>query len=266
MAPRAIALWSAMLAAGLPSLQAQTYSAKQLDCARFREVSQSRILTLSAGRNREQSSGRSAVWLFRAAPGDSGVALEGWLDSLSLWRRSAESTIRPDSEGLLGGRYRGTLSPTGAYSGRVVPFIPDEVAEMAGMATALDDFFAPLPVASLRPGQVWTRPGVSIRRLADSALSGVLLRRFQVDMKGETRRTDTLQDTLGVELRESSRERGTFVWHPTLGLIRRERKIVIDATVPRSRTVRQAIHTRVEQSITLARDLSPRESSRECAG
>lgn len=259
---KATVLSSALLAVFVLQ-QGPTYDARQLDCSRFQESSQSRIVTLSAGR-REQTSGRSAVWRFRASSGDSGIGVVGWLDSLSLWRRSPEATIRPDTDGLLGGRYRGWLSPTGAYASRAVPFIPDEVAEIAGMATALEDFFPPLPPRFLRPGEVYRRSGLSLRRLADSALSGVLLQRFELELSRQATQADTVSDTLPVELKESSRERGTFVWHPTLGLIRRERRIEIDATVPASPTVRQPIRTRVEQTVTLARDLSPAEMTKGC--
>jgi hypothetical protein len=186
-----------------------------------------------------------------------GIGLEAWLESLSLWRRSAEATIRPDTDGLLGGRYRGVLSPQGNYTGRVVPFIPDEVAELAGMATALDDFFPPLPPHPLRPGEIWTdSAGVSIRRLPDSALSGVLLPRFELQVRRVRNREAGAADTLPIDLRQSLEERGRFVWHPFLGLIRRERQIVIETTVPAGRAVRQAIRSRVEQQITVTRDLS----------
>ena len=261
---KAVALSSAVLGAGLRLLQAPAYDARQLDCSRFQEFSQSRIVTVSGGRNREQTSGRTATWRFRASPGDSGIGVEGWLDSLSLWRRSAEATIRPDTDGLLGGRYRGWLSPTGAYSSRAIPFIPDEVAEIAGMANALEDFFPPLPPRPRSLGEVYRRPGLSLRRLADSALSGVLLQRFELELRRQTTQADTVSDTLRVELKESSRERGTFVWHPTLGLIRRERRIEIDATVPATRTMRQSIRTRVEQTVTVARDLSPEAMTNRC--
>jgi hypothetical protein len=45
------------------------------------------------------------------------------------------------------------------------------------------------------------------------------------------------------------------VWHPTVGLLRRERRIVVETTVPASRTVRQPVHSKIEQRITLERDL-----------
>jgi hypothetical protein len=242
------------------------YGPQQLDCARFRETSRSRILAQSGGKDQEQTAGRVARWNFRAAQAANGIGLEGWLDSLVLWRRSGETTIRPDTDGLLGGRYRGRLTSLGGYSGRVVPFIPDEVAEIAGMATALDDFFPVLPPHPLRPGQVWTdSAGVTLRRLADSALSGLPLFRFELQVRRKNRRDPGANDTLPIELRQSSDERGNFVWHPTLGLLRRERLIVVETTVPAGPAVRQAIRSRVEQRITVSRDLTvPLDSSGGC--
>lgn len=233
------------------------YTARQLECATFVEDAQSDIETESGGRRRHQTSGRNGVWQFRAAPAKQEVALEGWLDSLRIWRRSAETTISPDTDGLLGGRYRGTLSGRGTYVGRVKPFVPDEVAEVAGMGTALDDFFPPLPPHPLKAGQVWTdSAGVTIRRLPDSAMSGVPLLRFELETRVETRAAAVPGDTLPLELRQVSEERGTFVWHPLIGLVRRDRKIVVRTTVPASRSVRQPVRSKVEQQITLLRDLT----------
>jgi hypothetical protein len=259
-----IACW---LAGSLNAAHAQgpdlRYRAEQLNCARFLETAESKILTQSGGRGREQTAGRTGVWQFRAAPADGGVALEGWLDSLALWRRSAETTIRPDTDGLIGGRYRGTLSADGAYSSKVRPFIPDEVAEVAGMGSALDDFFPPLPRGGrLEPGQTWSDSlGVTIRRLPDSALSGVPLYRFALETQRQTTSAETQADTLPLQLRQTSQEHGSYVWHPTLGLLRRERRIVVETTVPPGRSVRQAVRSKIEQQITVQRDLSSVRSS-----
>jgi hypothetical protein len=244
-----------------PSLRGQDgfgpvqYSPRQLDCARFLESSDSKILTQSGGRDREQTTGRRGVWRFRAAPAGAEVTLEGWLDSLALWRRSAETTIRPDTDGLLGGRYRGTLSRNGAYLSTARPFVPDEVAEMADMATALDDFFPPLPPGQLRVGEVWSDSGVMIRRMSDSALSGIPLYRFALEARRETRSAAGAHDSLPLPLHQVSQEHGTFVWHPMLGLVRRERRIVVETTIPASQSVRQAVRSRVEQRISVLRDL-----------
>jgi len=235
------------------------YTANQLDCARFLETVASDILTEAAGRTRRQTSDRRGVWQFRAAPSNDGVALEGWLDSLVLSRSSPETTISPDTDGLLGGRYRGTLSRTGVYTSRVRPFVPDEVAELAEMSGALDDFFPPLPSRALKAGEEWTDSlGLTIRRLPDSASSGVLLLRFGLENRSESRAAPTPADTLPLKLRQKTEERGQFVWHPVLGLLRRDRRIVVETTVPPSRSVRQAVRSKVEQRITVVRDLTQR--------
>jgi hypothetical protein len=233
------------------------YTASQLNCARFLENAESSIETETGGRVREQTSGRKGVWQFRASPAVDEIQVEGWLDSLSLWRKSQETTIRPDTDGLLGGRYRGRLSATGVYRSRVRPFVPDEVAEVAGMGNALDDFFPPLPSGPIRPGQAWRdSSGVTLRRMADSGLSGVPLYRYELDVQRVASSAPIRGDSTPLPLRQVSREHGTFVWHPTLGLLRRERRIVVETTVPASRTVRQPVRSKVEQQITVLRDLT----------
>ncbi|HEU5303585.1 MAG TPA: hypothetical protein VFU40_02980 [Gemmatimonadales bacterium] len=236
---------------------AVAYAARQLQCARFQENGESDIQTESAGRVRNQTSERRGLWQFRAAPSNAGIALEAWLDSLTVTRQSAEAVISPDTDGLLGGRYRGTLSTTGRYTGQVRPFIPDEVAEVAGMAAALDDFFPLLPPAQLRVGQTWSdAKGLTIRRLPDSSLSGLPLFRFELERRVETRVSGRLGDTLAVPRRQVSEEHGSFVWHPVLGLVRRDRRIVVLTSVPASRTVPQPVRSKVEQQISVTRDLS----------
>jgi hypothetical protein len=259
----------ALMCGVVMAAQAQTgrlevrYSAAQLNCAQFLETAESDIQTETAGRIRKQRAGRRGVWQFRAKVMVEGVSLEGWLDSLSLWRKSQETTIRPDTDGLLGGRYRGTLSGSGTYVSVVRPFVPDEVAEVAGMGTALDDFFPPLPSRPLRPGQGWNdSAGLMIRRMADSGMSGVPLYRFEVELRREANRNPIPGDTASLRLRQRSREHGTFVWHPLLGLLRRDRRIVVETSVPAGRSIRQPVRSRIEQRITLLRDLDPRTAAR----
>lgn len=235
------------------------YTATQLNCARFLETVASEILTEAGGRTRRQTADRRGVWQFRAAASNDDVSLEGWLDSLMLSRRSPEMTISPDTDGLLGGRYRGTLSRTGVYSSRARPFVPDEVAEIAEMSGALDDLFPRVPSRALKAGEEWTDSlGLTIRRLPDSALSGVPLLRFTLNSRREARAAPTPADTLPLKLRQKSEEHGEFVWHPLLGLLRRNRRIVVETTVPPSRSVRQAVRSKLEQQITVVRDLTER--------
>lgn len=246
---------------------AVAYTADQLDCARFLETGDSRILTEAGGRIRNQTSARRGFWQFRAVPSHGNVDLEGWLDTLVLIRRSPETAISPDTDGLIGGRYRGTLSRTGVYASTVRPFVPDEVAEIAEMSGALDDFFPPLPAEALSSGEVWTdSAGLTLRRLPDSAVSGVPLLRFSLKSRKESRAAPTPADTMPLKLRQKTEEDGEFVWHPALGLLRRDRRIVVETTVPPSRSVRQAVRSKVEQRITLVRDLrGSRGASRNAA-
>ena len=253
-----VLLWSAGRAGHAQRLAGDVrYSAPQLNCAQFLETAESDIQTETMGRIREQSAGRRGVWRFRAKPVVDGVSLEGWLDSLSLWRKSRETTTRPDTDGLLGGRYRGALSGSGNYLSQARPFVPDEVAEVAGMGTALDDFFPPLPPRLLRPKQAWSdSSGVTIRRMADSGMSGVPLYRFELEVRREATNYPVPRDTTQLRLRQVSREHGTFVWHPLLGLLRRDRQIVVETSVPAGRAIRQPVRSRVEQRITVLRDLT----------
>jgi hypothetical protein len=240
--------------AGLGQEATLGYTAKQLDCTRFLEVAESKILTEAGGRIRNQTAARRGFWQIRAAPSNGDVSVEAWLDTLVLTRRSPEAAISPDTDGLLGGRYRGNLSGTGIYTSRVRPFVPDEVAEIAEMSGALDDFFPPLPSRALETGQSWTDSlGLTIRRLPDSAVSGVALLRFALQSRKESRAAPTPADTLPLKLRQKTEEQGEFVWHPLLGLLRRVRRIVVETTVPPSRSVRQAVRSKVEQRITVLR-------------
>ncbi len=178
--------------------------------------------------------------------------MEGWLDSLTITRRSEETAISPDTDGLIGGRYRGRLSSAGVYSADVHPFVPDEVAEVAGMATALDDFFPRLPPRSLRVGDVWADSlGLTIKRLPDSISSGVALQRFHLQRRQTSQSVASTRDTM--ELDQKSNEAGEFVWHSQRGLLRGQRRIVVETTVPPSRSVRQAVRSKVEQWVVLVR-------------
>jgi hypothetical protein len=231
------------------------YTARELECARFLEIGESKILTESGGRARRQTSSRRGTWQFRATASKDGVTLEGWLDSLNLSRRSAEAIISPDTDGLVGGRYRGTLSLSGEYTSILQPFVPDEVSEVADMSTALDDFFPPVPPKPLQQGQVWTDSrGLTISRLPDSTASGTTLLRFQLDRQHAAESAPTPADTAALKLQQKTDEHGRYVWNPSYGLVSRDRTIVVETTVPPSRSVRQAVRSRVEQHITLSRN------------
>jgi hypothetical protein len=231
------------------------YTARQLACVGFRESSRSSIRTESGGRVRENSAGRDGLLVMHGEPAAAAIRLEAWYDSLALWRKSPEATVTPDTDGLLGGRFRGTLTPDGHYRAEARPFVPDEVAEVAEVAGTLEDYLPPLPPRQLRPGERWRdSTGVEIQRLADSALSGVPLYRFAVSSRREGSKPVVPGDSVPVEMTQVTEERGTFVWHPMLGVLRRERHIVADAAVPAGGRVRRAVRSRIEQQIVIQRE------------
>jgi hypothetical protein len=234
---------------------APVYTADQLNCAQFVESIESKILTDAGGRIRRQTSSRLGTWQFQVTSAESGVALEAWLDSLVITRRSEEAAITPDTDGLLGGRYRGILSRTGAYTAQTRPFVPDEVAEVAGMATALEDMLPRLAPRPLKVGEHWTDSlGLTIRRIPDSlGAARAPLLRFELRRRAESRAAASAHDTVPLELQQKSDEVGQFVWHPRRGLLRSQRNVAVETTVPPSRTVRQAVRSQVEQRLTLTR-------------
>ena len=202
--------------------------------------------------------GRTGVWRFRAQPSGADITVEAWYDSLDLWRESAEGRLQPDTGGLLGGRYRGRLSPLGAYHAEARPFIPDEVAEVADLSRSLDDLLPPLPPVPLAPGQRWAdSTGTEIRRLPDSATAGRPLLRFELSGRYREHGGAFRGDTLPLDLDQLTTERGRVVWDPSAGLLRRERRLTIETDVRPSGPVRQALRSTVEQTITLSRLARP---------
>lgn len=230
------------------------YAADQLDCARFEETNRADIRTLIGGRSRDASTGRHGVWIFRAASSGGAVQLEGWLDSLAVWRSATGIRVDPDTDGLLGGRYRGVLSPDGRYSPAVRPFVPDEVADVMQMGAALDDLLPRLPPGPLRVGEVWTdSAGLEIRRLADSTAQRVTLLRFHLSARREESEGSVSQDSLPFDVRQLIEEESDIAWHPTLGLLRQERRLSVETMVPSNKRLKRPVRSGVEQRITLTR-------------
>jgi hypothetical protein len=152
---RAAALVSALVFGGAasPSRPAPAappeslrYAAAQLDCAAFSETRRSEVATYVAGRARRETVGLDGAWRFRAAPADGdSVHLEGWFDSLAVWRHSERDSLNPDTDPIIGGRFRGLLSADGRYRAEARPFVPDPLLEVADLARSLDDLLPRLP-------------------------------------------------------------------------------------------------------------------------
>ena len=230
-----------------------SYTAGQLHCARFAETSRSDIETETARGSVTSSAERQGVWSFRARDSSAGVMLEGWYDSLALRRRTAESEVSADTDGLIGGRYRGLLKPSGAYVEIARPFLPDEVAEVADLAGAARDLLPPLPPTALERGASWKDPGLELSRLADTTVAGQRLLRFSLESRDETREALARGDTTPIAVRQTTVERGEIFWSPRSGLIRRTRDITVEATIPSGGRIIQPVRSRVVQHVELTR-------------
>jgi len=245
---------------GQDSIQAQvavspppTYSAAQLHCARFAETSHSEIETETARGSVKATADRQGVWSFSARDSSAGVVLEGWYDSLSLRRRTAESEVSADTDGLIGGRYRGLLRPAGGYVEIALPFIPDEVAEVADLSGAARDLFPPLPPKPLGRGDPWRSVGLELSRLPDTVVARRSLLHFRLEARGETREAVPRGDTVPIPVRQTTVEQGDIFWSPTTGLVRRTRDITTEATIPSGGRIRQPVRSRVVQHVELTR-------------
>ena len=248
------------LVIGSTSLSGQTprYAASQLQCARFLEQSRSEVKTEMARGGVDATLERDGIWSFRARDSTGGVAIEAWYDSLELRRRSGDQEVTADTDGLIGGRYRGLLAPAGHYSEQARPFVPDEVAELADLSTAARDLLPPLPLRALAPGEAWTDSSLTITRLPDTAVAGRPLIHLRLRSRTESRETVPRGDTVPIPVRQTVEEEGDIYWSPESGLVRRLRAITIEATVPSGGRVRQPVRSRVEQRVELTR-LRPRQ-------
>ena len=240
---------------GSPPLAGQIphYSAAQLQCARLLEHSRSEVKTEVARGGVDATLERDGIWSFRARDTTGGTAVEAWYDSLELGRRSGDQEVRADTDGLIGGRYRGLLTPTGEYREHARPFVPDEVAELADLSTAARDLLPPLPPRALAPGDTWTDSSLTLTRLPDTVVAGRPLTHLRLRSRVVSRETMPRGDTVPIPVRQTVEEEGDIYWSPSSGLVRRLRIITIEATVPSGGRVRQPVRSRVEQQVELTR-------------
>ena len=248
---RALAL---LLVLAAPVLHAQgrapSYGAAQFRCVRYEERSASEIVTETGTRRASARTGRSGELVLAGVPRTDGVELLAWYDRLAVWRLAAGDSIAPDTDGVLGGRFRGALSLDGRYTAAERPFVPDPVRELSDVAGALDDLLPPLPPRLLQVGEAF-RPGDSlgIQRLADSAG----LQRYRVEREVAGRVTPSAGDTLTPPIDRTVRDVGTFSWHAEDGLSRYERRLDMEVRVPPGGAVKRAVRSEVTQRATLVR-------------
>lgn len=234
LAPRAL------LAQGVPA-----YQAAQLACVTYEVRVHTAVATELQGRRREESLRRTGRLVVQGSASDSGLMLEAWWDTLRLWRRADGRTFEPETEGFIGGRYRGELRRDGVFLRTETPWVPDEVAEVSDVRTALDDLFPPLPMVPMRRGDRTEDPAANkFTRLADSA------RIVRYRITSATSGAYPADSTRQFAVKETEQSDGVLAWGND-GLLRWDRTVIAETRVEES--PQRAFRSRVEQRIELQR-------------
>jgi hypothetical protein len=221
-----------LAALGVAQGEPARYRAAQLECATFLEEVRGELTSTIGSTARVERVGRDGILRVRAAAGDSGIALTAWYDSLVVWRESPDGRLTPDTDGLVGGRWRGWLGPSGVYRATAVPFIPDEVAEVAELSHLLEDFFPLLP---------------------DSGLGGL---RHHWSRRSDSVSTAVVQDS-ALAVRRETEETGSLEWDPVRGPGRWERRVRVTARIPPGGPFRRGLVTGLVQTVRVTRLADP---------
>ena len=229
------------------------YQAEQFECSVWVQQIRSDLRT-EAARSEKGQAGRDAVWSFRASVAADSVALEGWFDSLVVWREIDGERQAPNTDGLIGGRYQGRLGPLGGFRLVSGPFIPEEIRPVADLSDAATDLFPLLPLSPLSVGVTLADSGrPAFTRLPDSVAQQGRIQRYRLSRSRRIASTRRMQDTMTVRVEEEETENGVWTWDPAAGLLGWNRRVVVDLTIPAQGTLRRAVRTRVDQQISLVR-------------
>jgi hypothetical protein len=89
--------------------------------------------------------------------------------------------------------------------------------------------------------------------MPDVTVAGRRLERYRLVRTGSRQRTELMPDSTAVEAEEESSETGSYTWDAELGVVRWEREVQVDVTVPRGGAVPRGFHTRIGQQVLLER-------------
>jgi len=192
--------------------QAPVYDIRALECDRFAESVLGQVESRVGSERRQESFGRDGVLVVRASADSNGLQLEAWFDSLAVYREGPEGRDEPATDGIVGGRYRGTLDPTGDYLALTAPFVPAALRNVFDFARLPLHFFPPLPPVALRPGADWSDGAeLTIWRLADSAGTSGAVQRYQWIRREEWDEGVAVGDSTMV-VHRTEREDGRLAW------------------------------------------------------
>ncbi len=239
-------LWPAGL---LPQDTMVRYSASLLVCAEYRVSVSSTVQTERGSAKRTEAVGwRGQVLVVAEADPDGSVALVGWFEQLDVWSETPEGRVSPGTGGLIGGRYRGRLEPSGVYHREAVPFMPEAIVVIADLATALDELFPPVPGRTLAVGQSATDSlGWQFDRLSDTTWREMAARRFRLVHRDSSSVVADFGSGRSVNGTSLEVERGRLVWVEAAGPVLWTRRITTTVSFPEATLTPEAVVTRVDQ-------------------
>lgn len=230
------------------------YHPAQLDCAAYRQTLTSDIQLEGARERSREKSGRDGVLRLRATARDTLIALEAWFDTLEVWREGHGERLAPGTDGVIGGRFAGLLTRQGGLTITDRPFVPDDVAQVAELSGALEDLLPPLPQPALAPGKGWKDGfGLVITRLPDGLHQGRRVERYRLIRRTSREEARLLPDSSIVRATRIEDETGIVLWSVEVGLVRWERAITVDVSVPSGGVVRSPFRTTIVQQVTVER-------------
>lgn len=232
--------------------QAPAYQAGQLACAAFSEEVRTTVQAQSGGAPFEETGRRSGILVVRARAEGPGLRFEAWYDSLYVRYDAREGRLVPDTDGLIGGRWEGTMTADGTVELFTRPFVPPDLRSVSDLSDVLLDFFPPLPTAALAAGARWTDSlGLTVERLRDSTAGGRAfgLYRWRIRSGGAP---PAAEDST-VRIRQNAEDEGRVVWSAGDGAVAWNREVTIDTqfSVPKRRG--QPYRGKVTQRIVVTR-------------
>ena len=236
---------------------APRYTAELLKCSAYIEEVRTLVDARRGMQSWQEKGFRRGLLQLRATPGETGLAFESWYDSLSVEYTNPQGKVTPDTDGLIGGRWTGTMLPQGQASLTDRPFMPPELAQVSDLSDEMVDFFPPLATAGLAIGAAWSDSlGLEVERLRDSTGGGERLLRFRWRITSHGAETPAVIDTT-VRLRQEIEDEGVMAWSPTRGPLGWRREIEVNTRVGASRRGGTPTEGRVTQLVTVRRITRP---------
>lgn len=243
-----------LVTAGLAGQHPPTYQPRQLDCGVYRQELRATVLLESGRQRTEEHTGRHSRLMVTARAGDSSITIEARIDSLLVWREGSGERLSPETDGVIGARYLGRLSPRGSFTVLDTPFVPDEVQDIMDLRDLAAELFPALPAEPLGPGGSWSDGlGMVLTRDADRVWNGQRVSRYRLTRRFVRTERTVLPDSSQVTAERNETEQGTFDWSEELGPVRWVRSVHVEVGIPAGGPVRQSFRTSIEQVIRTER-------------